>query len=259
MDHGYQMLRHVVAQVFGNFGQAARLTLLLTFLPMVLLLILFLQLGVPYNSFPGGSLEPTTVPRTNGGILFLAVLAGVVVSAITYCWAAVGWHRFVLLEEYGNGIVPQWHGSNVLSYIGRAIIIGIVIFLVAFASSLLLGGILMAVPIPAVAFLLATGWVLGLSWVVTRIGLILPAAALGRPMSIGESWAATKPVAGDLLVPLFVISLAIMIANQLIGMLFSSSAFGMIPLAFLYWVQILLNLSLMTTLYGTQVEGRPLN
>ena len=34
MDYGYRMLRHVVAQVFGNFGQAARLTLLLTFLPI---------------------------------------------------------------------------------------------------------------------------------------------------------------------------------------------------------------------------------
>ena len=266
MDHGYRMLRHVVAQVFGNFGQAARLTMLLTFLPMALLLLLFLQAGPSGNGFPGGQMAPRGPmgpddmgQMTNPGLLFLAVLAGIVVSAITYCWAAVGWHRFVLLEEYGNGIVPKWHGSKVLSYLGRAFLIGLVVVVIAFLTSLLLAGAVMAIPSQGFAFILATGWVLGMTWVITRIGLILPAAALGQPMSIGESWQATKPVATDLLVPLLVIALAITLLNELIMLLFTNSALGMIPLAFLYWIQILLNLSLMTTLYGTQVEGRELS
>ncbi|PIV73971.1 MAG: hypothetical protein COW55_11130 [Rhodobacteraceae bacterium CG17_big_fil_post_rev_8_21_14_2_50_65_11] len=258
MEHGYQMLRHVVAQVFGNFGQAARLTLLLTFLPMALLLVLFLQTGVPYNSFPGGRMEPAMAPGSNGGLLFLAVLAGIVVSAITYCWAAVGWHRFVLLEEHGNGIVPQWRGPNILSYIGRAILIGVVVMLIGIVSGMLLTMIMFAAPVQAVGFVLATGWVMGMSWVITRMGLILPAAALGKPMTIRESWTATKPVATDLLVPLFVIAVAMNLLSELIMLLFTNSTLGMIPLAFLYWMQVLLNLSLMTTLYGTQVEGRPL-
>ena len=53
MDYGYRMLRHVVAQVFGNFGQAARLTLLLTFLPMGLLLVLFLSTGATLDPSMG--------------------------------------------------------------------------------------------------------------------------------------------------------------------------------------------------------------
>lgn len=265
MDHGYRMLRHVVAQVFGNFGQAARLTMLLTFLPMALLLLLFLQVGPSYNAFPGGAMEPRGPMGPDGmpemmnpGLLFLAVLTGIVVSAITYCWAAVGWHRFVLLEEYGHGVVPKWHGSKILSYLGRTILIGLFVVLIAFVSSMLLAGIVMAMPSQGVAFILATGWVLGMTWIITRIGLILPAAALGESMSIGESWTATKPVATDLLVPLLVIALAINLLSELIMLLFTNSALGMIPLAFLYWIQILLNLSLMTTLYGTQVEGREL-
>ena len=40
MDYGYRMLRHVVAQVFGNLGQAARLTLVPTFLPLIILIVL---------------------------------------------------------------------------------------------------------------------------------------------------------------------------------------------------------------------------
>lgn len=257
MDYGYRMLRHVVAQVFGNFGQAVRLTLLLTFLPMVILLMLFLNWGVSYNSFPDGPLDPSQMP--NPGVIFLAVLTGVVVSAITYCWAAVGWHRFVLLEERGKGIVPTWRGANILAYLGRAFLIGIVVFVMAFVSSMVLGGLIMALPSQAFAFVLATGWVMGMSWVITRIGLILPAAALGRPMSIGESWEATKPVSADLLVPLFFIALAMTVASELVGLAFRSSALGLIPMGLLYWIQTLLNLSLMTTLYGTQVEGRPLN
>ena len=252
MDYGYRMLRHVVAQVFGNFRQAARLTLLLTFLPMGLLLVLFLSTGATLDPSMGQGDMP------NPGMIFLLVLAGIVVSAITYCWAAVGWHRFVLLEEYGNGLVPRWHGGFVLSYIGRAILLGIVVFLIAFVSSLVLGGLLFALP-GVVSLLVVTGWVLGMSWVITRLGLILPAAALGEPMSIGESWRATAPVATDLLVPLFIIALAMSVLGGLVNLMFQGSALGFIPQGLLYWIQILLNLSLMTTLYGTQVQGRTLN
>ena len=259
MDHGYRMLRHVVAQVFGNFGQAARLTFVPTFLPMAVLLMLFLNWGVSFDSFQDPTVDPTTLPDVNPGVIFLTVLVGVVASLITYCWAAVGWHRFVLLEEYGNGVVPQWHGANIMSYIGRSLLIGLVAIGVGFAGLLVIGIVVAALPYQAVAFLLLTGFTMGLTWVVTRIGLILPAAALGQPMGIGESWQATKPVSTDLLVPVVIISLAITLLNQAIMVLFTNSSLGLIPLALLYWLQILLNLSLMTTLYGTQVQGRQLN
>ncbi len=260
MDYGYRMLRHVVAQVFRNLGQAARLTLVPTFLPMALLLLLFLQSGVTYNAFPD---TPGTAPlngsEMNPGIVFLLVMAGIVTSLVTYCWAAVGWHRFVLLEEHGRGIVPQWHGANVMSYLGRAFLIGLLTVVLGFGGLLVVGLILTALPYQAVAFVVLTGFTLGLTWVVTRIGLILPAAALGEAMTLGESWNATRPVASDLLVPLFFIALAMTVASELIGLAFRNSALGLVPMAFLYWIQILLNLSLMTTLYGTQIQGRPLN
>ncbi|WP_146636296.1 hypothetical protein [Nioella nitratireducens] len=266
MDYGYRMLRHVVRQVFGNLGQAARLTLLLTFLPMALMLLYFLNAGLDMSGMGSmggmqntGTMDPATMPNVNAGTAFLVVLAGIVVSAVTYCWAAVGWHRFILLEEYGNGILPQWHGPLVMSYIGRAILIGIVVFLIALLSMFALGMVMFAVRSMVLLTLVAAAWTMGLSWVITRIGLILPAAALGRPMTIRESWEATKPVSGDLLVPLFFIAVAVTVANQIVAALFAGSALAMIPLAILYWLQVLLNLSLMTTLFGTQIEGRQLS
>lgn len=257
MDYGYRMLRHVVAQVFGNFGQAARLTFLPTFLPMAVLLMLFLNWGVSFTGDPFA--DPGTASDVNPGVIFLTVLAGVVVSVIAYCWAAVGWHRYVLLEEVGHGVTPQWHGAFILSYIGRSFLIGIIAVGIGLAGLLAIGIVVSILPFQAVAFLLMIGFSMGLTWVITRIGLILPAAALGQSMRVGESWTATAPVSTDLLVPVVIISIVMTLLNQLVTILFGATALVMVPMALLYWVQILLNLSLMTTLYGTQVEGRHLN
>lgn len=259
MDYGYRMLRHVVAQVLGNIGQAARLTLVPTFLPAAVLLALFMSWGVSYTAFSDPTVDPTQLPDVNPGVIFLTVLGGVVVSVITYCWAAVGWHRFVLLEEFGRGVVPNWHGPYIMSYLGRAFLIGLFAVAVSIAAMIVIGILLSIFPSNAVAFILLTGFTLGLTWLITRVGLILPAAALGEKMTFRESWEASKPVASHLLVPLFFIALAMTLANQLVAVVFGESALGIIPLAFLYWIQVLLNLSLLTTLYGTQIEGRPLN
>lgn len=258
MDYGYRMLRHVVAQVFGNLGQAARLTLVPTFLPAAILLALFMSWGVSFNAVGDPFADPGPNASVNDGVVFLAVLGGVVVSVITYCWAAVGWHRFVLLEEYGNGVVPNWHGPYIMSYLGRAFLIGLFAVAVSIAAMIVIGIVIGILQSTAVAFVLLTGFTLGLTWLITRVGLILPAAALGQKMSFGESWEATKPVASHMLVPLFFISLAMVILNQLVIAVFGQNALSIVPSAVLYWFQVLLNLSLMTTLYGTQIEGHPL-
>ena len=119
------------------------------------------------------------------------------------------------------------------------------------------------------------GLVLGASWVATRIGLVLPAAALGAPMPIGTSWSITRPVASQILLPLIVVALVVGVAQQLILVVFGQtvrvetfgmvqdqttlSVLGQILNAGVSWLQILINLALITTLYGNLVEGRPLN
>ncbi len=256
MDYGYRMLVHIVRQVFGNLGPAVRLTAFLTFLPMVLGLTVFLSLGITDIDYTTVPQRADSFPDVNVGLVFLYVIGLVVISVITYCWAAVGWHRYVLLEEQGRGITPQWRGENVLSYIGRALIIGVVAVILGFISGLFLSGLLAAAS--GLAFVILSGWVLGMTWVITRIGLILPAAALGRPMTISESWNATKPVSADILVPLFFIALALTVLGQLNGVVFGQGLIGSLFAGVLYWLQLLLNLSLMTTLYGTQIEGRSL-
>jgi hypothetical protein len=94
-------------------------------------------------------------------------------------------------------------------------------------------------------------------------------------MTIRESWAATRPVASQILLPLIVIALVVGVIQQIILLLFGQSVTvdvfgvaqdqmvlslpGQIVNGIVSWLQILVNLALMTTLYGNLIEGRQLN
>jgi len=245
MDNGYLMLQHVVRQVFGNLGQAARLTLLLTAGPMLVILYLSAQLV----AVPGGVPQPQ-----NPGLIFVLFLINIVTSA----WAAVGWHRFVLREEYGNGVVPDWRGGNIKSYIGRLIVLFLALFAVGLVFGLLVFIIMLMFQSLAVAWILVLGAAIGFSWLGVRFGLILPAAAVGERLTLSESWQETRPVSTDILVPVVVLAIGISIVSSAVNVMFGASVIGLVASALVYWIQILLNLSLMTTVYGMQLEGRAL-
>ena len=262
MDYGYQLLRHVVQQVFGNLRQAAQLTLALFVLPLAGFVML-----------TGGTAAGMAESFGGGTILGMLLLIALAITA--YAWAAVGWHRYVLLEEMGNGLIPPWRGDRILSYLGRAFAVGFVVILAVIAASLLVGLLAAVTQSFAVALVLGIGLVFLASWVATRIGLVLPAAALGERMTLRESWAITRPVASQILLPLVVIALVAGIAQQLVLLIFGQTVTvdmfgvaqeqivlsipGQVVNGLLSWLQILVNLALMTTLYGNLVEGRQLN
>ena len=169
--------------------------------------------------------------------------------------------RYTSKDErlYGAGIVPQWHGQNVKSYIGRLIILVLVMILIVLAIGIASGALILATQSVLVIWFVAIGIAMGISWVAVRIGLILPAAALGEKMRIAESWQATKPVSTDILVPIVIIAISITVLSGAVEAIFGSTLVGLVLVAGVYWIQILLNLSLMTTVYGMQIEGRSLS
>jgi membrane-anchored glycerophosphoryl diester phosphodiesterase (GDPDase) len=263
MDYGYQLLRHVVQQVFGNLRQAAQLTLLLFLLPLAGFIAL------------GGATMGLGMTEPPGGGLVFGLLLLVVTAVVAYCWAAVGWHRYVLLEETGNGILPNWRGDRIRAYFGRTFIVGLIVILAVLGGGIVIGIVVAVTQSPALAIVLGIGLVFGASWVATRVGLVLPAAALGERMTIGESWAVTRPVASQILLPLIVIALVVGVIQQLILVIFGQTVTvdmfgtmqeqivlslpGQILNGVVSWLQLLLNLALMTTLYGNLIEGRQLN
>jgi hypothetical protein len=265
MDYGYQLLRHVVQQVFGNLKEAAQLTLVLFLAPFAG----FVLLGFG-AMMAGGMPNPEAAASGALGGLILLVLA-----VVAYCWAAVGWHRYVLMEETGNGFLPQWRGDRVRAYFGRAFVVGVVVMLAVIGGGLVVALAVGLTQSAGLALLMGIGLVFGASWVATRIGLVLPAAAIGEKMTLSESWAVTRPVSSQILLPLIVIALAVGLIGQVILLIFGQtvtvdmfgqmqeqvtlSVPGQIVNGIMSWLQILVNLALMTTLYGNLIEGRPLN
>lgn len=271
MDYGYQLLRHVVVQVFGNLGHAARITLVLLAVPAIILLATNPGLLTGESFLVNPEVGQDDRPPTGVWGLVIAALIGL----LCWLWAAVAWHRFVLLEEYPTGLFPDWRGSNIVNYLGNALLIGLIMIAAGIGIAIVIGIIAAASQSPAVAIALGVGLIFGLSWIATRIGLILPAAAIGEKLGIGESWRATAPVSGQIVLPIIVIALASTILNQGIIAAFGTaislqtpfgaqqqvtlSMPGVVLSIAVGWVQMLVNLALMTTLYGNLIEGRQLN
>jgi hypothetical protein len=271
MDYGYQLLRHVIAQVFGNLPQAARITLVLLAAPLL----------VAYLTNPGvlnGTafhVNPETGVADLSNFDPLGALLTFVVGLISWLWAAVAWHRFVLLEEYPNALLPQWRGANIGKYFGNALLILLIMMGAGIVGGIVVGIFVAVLQSPGILVGLGIGLIIGLSWVATRVGLILPAAAIGAPLTLRESWSATAPVSGQIILPIIVIALVSTILNQALVAVFGVSTEVMTPIGpqqqvtlsstgvvlsvAIAWAQMLVNLALMTTLYGNLIEGRQLN
>ncbi len=268
MDYGYQLLRHVFQQVFGNLGAAARITIIPILLAYALCAgILFLTVGPVFLELmqqqPAAFGEPTPLPpgfEDDGlafaGRFFAGFALCLPVFLIFYSWAAVGWHRYVLLEELPSGVTAAWNWPTVRGYVWAVVRLSLMLFLIGIVASIVVGLVISAVPSAAVAVFVTIGLTIGFTWILTRLGLVLPSAALGQYMKLGESWQATAPVASAILLPIIIIPLAFFIINSLLGFV---GLAGVILSLVVFWIQTLTNLALMTTLYGNLIEGRQLN
>jgi hypothetical protein len=239
---GVQLFLHSVKQVFGNLGAAIRISGLLFVIQLIVsLLVIRYVLGT--TGEPAG--------------LFLVSIILLLFSLFVSLWIAVAWHRFVLRVERPGAFLPAFHGARMLAYLGYSIVIGVALAIVVMVLSFLvaqvapvnnamvrlLGGLVVFVPV----FLLAL-----------RLSPLLPAAALGDGLSLGDAWGATKGATGDLLVLAFLAALASVVIDL--------PAFGLtgaMPLAMTWslitaWIKTMVGASILTTIYGHYVEGRPL-
>ncbi len=269
---GWQIVRHGVGLLLRNLGPALRVSvgpLLIALL--VLALLGGLGLGALY-------LDPTAgqAPGEPGaGALGLALSAVLmpVLLLFTFSWVAVAWHRYVLREEV-PGLLPRLHPRLVWPYLGRSIVIALALMLVALPVALVLAPILGSVvlsggsvPDPGpgfatralgvgAAFALLLSLLLG--WVGTRLSLTLPARAVGKPITFGESWAATAPASGAIFAAVLILTLV----NVALGLVFTlvlGQGLTTTVLDFIVrWATAMLGISILTTLYGHLVERRPL-
>ncbi|MEM1272472.1 MAG: hypothetical protein AAGF88_01575 [Pseudomonadota bacterium] len=260
MDYGIRLFRHVVNQVFGNLSQALRISLV----PAILFGIAFYWATDGFavmGLFASQFADPAQPVPSEEEFAAMAGFAGrafvlVILGAVLFSWVAVAWHRYVLTEELSPWL-PPFSAGRTLGYLGRTILIGLALFAALIPISLLFGGLL-ATGNFAVGLFFGIAVNMLMSWLFVRWALILPARAIDRKLTFRESWDATSEVSGEILVPIIGFAVIFTMITQVLILLPSNPVFALL-LAAVYWIQTLMNLALLTTLYGNRIEGRELN
>jgi hypothetical protein len=243
---GWQIFMHSVRLVLRNLGPALRVSALLYAVQVAG------QVSALFSPLEAAE-TPAITPEGSALSLILG-LAAIVASL----WIAVGWHRFVLEEEYPEGWLPRWHGSTLLRYLGRSILVGLVVVLGVLAAFIPIG-IFLAVA-PGVAGLFAFGMIGLGAYLFFRLGVALPAAAVGEPLSLREAWRATKDADGAVVVLAFiVIGASVIIQAPALMNPDPASPINVVYTIVTGWFATIIGISVLTTLYGHYVQGRAID
>lgn len=235
----YSIMRHSLRQVWGNLGDALRISgVLFAIYAVVEILLVAPSMG--------------RVMAQGHSAALLNVLISGVLSLVLSIWMTVAWHRFVLLSERPDRLVPQLYLDRVLAYVGFTFVTMAILMVCIFAA-VLLSTFLPGMGLP----LLVTGVVLGL-YLVIRISPVLPAAAVGKKLSLSQAWEATRPGAADLLLVTLAEIVLVLLLQFLPDFFVFSGVVHLIAQLISVWLVLITTASVLTTVYGHYVEGRQL-
>jgi hypothetical protein len=262
---GLNILVHSIRLLFRNFAPALRISFVVLAVISALNVTLTKQMFAGMEAMDPANLELLNGPKFPWAIWTITILA----SVVGYLWVAVAWHRFILLEENPGAFLPHFNGAQMFAYFVKGILVGLILIALMIPMILLMsimvgtmGGVLLyALFVPALFTIPAT-------FIVYRLGMVLPAAAIGKKMTFSQSWVATKPHSGAILVLTIVVAL-VYLAFGFLSLTFGMNAAsvilsgGSVTLftvvnALVNWVSVMVGVSILTTLYGTTVEGREL-
>lgn len=237
----WQIFTHSVRQVFGNLTDALRISGLLYIVQMMIVVAMGVTSGETMQANPA------------------KMLLIVVVALVFSLWIAVAWHRFVLNGEGGTSLLPPFHGNEILRYLGRSLLIGLVVVAVGAVAGMLMMplGVMLAGPL-AGAMIASLFIMVPVFMVMLRLSIPLPAIAMGQNIGFNEGWKATHGETGVF----FGLALLLAVFSILLGVPEALFRPDSIP-ALLWtlttgWVQMMVGVSILTTLYGHYIEKRRL-
>lgn len=252
----FQIIRHAFRMVFGNLGDALKVSIG----PYVILILVALFATLIAAGIGSSHYSSRVMTSTNGlsmGVVIATLLFGLG-GLFVFSWVAVSWHRFILLEEY-PGTLPQLSGRPIWPYVWRLMGYSLILVAVALPVSFLLGnrGLSLITSGGIVGNLVTILIAAGFGYLWFRMALALPSVAVGAPITLGQAWAASKGMSGTifrvalLLVGLYgiasLVSLPIMALSPFLG--------GLLNIV-LQWTVVMVGISILTTLYGHLIEGR---
>lgn len=247
---GLEIFVHALRMVLRNFKQVLQITIGPALIATLLLAPLAFNVDLPVDE--NGELMVENLPPS-ATAFFLAAFA---VGFTVFAWIAVAWHRFILLEEYPSGILPRFASDRVLAYFGRVAIL----FLVALTAMYALSFVFVLLSQIGFLGIIVQGAVyIGFVVCLTRLSIVLPAAAVGDAMTLKEAWAKTEGAGGPILSLVVLSALFQFMVQYIVGMFAIIPVLGILVLLFFGALIIpMFNVSILTTLYGVFVEKREL-
>ena len=249
---GLNLFVHSVQLVLADWRNALRISGVLYLACAIGSLIIAFLFPVPT--------QPEQIMAAGAGLfipnLILALLYGVAIM-----WLAVAWHRYVLLDEMPTGLVPEFNSSRILAYFGNSMLIGVILFAIGIVMVIITGIIATILgPFAGIVGIVFYFFMLIASY---RVSPILPAAALGKPLKIGEAWAATSGASGAIVVLALISILAVIVINIPVFVLAFlgpvGSFLGLLWSLGTGWITTVVGVSILTTIYGHYVEGREIS
>lgn len=250
---GFLIFKHALTMVLRNWKQAFKLGAL----PMGIIVVVGVVFSRTHmDSFVATGLNEFEV-TAQGGAAGLAFFLGWIISMFCVLWAMVNWHRYVILEEYPDGWVPPLHADRIFGYLGRILLLVLVMFVVMIPIGI--GAAIFSAIAPPLAVVFMAVAYIAVIILMYRLVVIMPAAAIGKPIGLKEALEATKGANLDIAVLLVTLFLA-NVAVQLVGLLIAYfvPVVGLVALAACGFILALTGVSVLTTFYGHYIEGRPI-
>lgn len=248
---GWQIFRHSFNLVMANLEQAFRLSLVLYLVQSIYTVYSFL------NPTETVDFEGTELPVMSPDTILPTIVLGTL-AVIASLWIAVAWHRYALTGESTSGWLPSFHGNAVMGYLGRSILIGVLIVLGMMVLSIPVG--IISIGLPALSGIMSLILIGAAAYLFFRLGVMLPAAALGEKLTLGDTWDATKGQSSTILVlALIVVGASIVIQ---LPSWFNDDPRSVINVVYslvVNWFATIIGISVLTTLYGHFVENRPID
>lgn len=241
---GWQIFEHSVRMVLRNLPQALQIGLVPSVIMAVIATVIFGSGAMVAESSTG---ELPTVT------LGLSTIVAAIIWLVITMWIYVSWHRYILLEEYPTGWIPPFRMDRISSYFFK----GFGIFLVMLACILVLG--LSAAVLGPVSAVVVIPGTLAVAIAAYRWFPVLPAAAVGKPLSMTEAWEATRGSTGAIIVMVLLLAVMQLLLSLIVGIIVAIiPVVGIAVQTIFTLVLALINVSIMTTMYGHYIEGRPI-
>lgn len=253
---GWQIFVHSVRMVFGNLKQVLQITVGPALIATIIIVGVFLALGIPLEALDENAGE--LPPGVTAGSIFIFVCVLLAVIFVTMFWIAVSWHRFILLEEYPTGILPTFRFDRILAYFGRVLMLGILMMIAYIPMGLIVA--VLGESLAVLSVILMIAYTVFLVVCFYRLSIILPAAAIGEPISLGDAWNNTTGVGGAILLLLLVAILFQVLVQLAFTVLAIIPVLGVLLTVFFGTLILpMINVSIFTTMYGVFIEKRELS